>query len=51
MTGHRIRIPGYTEKEGKVRPGKSGFRRTLAQKKSASKKIRFAKAARGVNRP
>ena len=51
MTGHRIHIKGFTEKSGKLKPGKSGFRKTLAQKKSASKKMRFVQASKSINRP
>lgn len=51
MTGHRIYIKGFTEKSGKLKRSKPTFARTLAQKKQAGKKMRFAKAAKGVNRP
>lgn len=50
MTGHRIYIKGFTEKSGKLKR-KPTFARTLAQKKQASAKMRFAKASKSVNRP
>lgn len=49
MTGHRIHIKGFTEKSGKLKR-KASFARTLAQKKAASTKQRFVKAAKSINR-